>query len=162
MLLSDNLLARFWAKVAKGMPDECWLWTAAIGTHGYGVFGIMDGTKTVTSHRLSYEIHNGPIPIGKSILHSCDVRACCNPGHLRSGTHRDNTDDMLRRNRHPRGEAHCCAVLTADKVIAARRRHRALGESWAQLGRHFGVEPSTIRDAIIGRNWAHINAFEEI
>jgi hypothetical protein len=43
---------RFWAKVAKG--DGCWLWTASLGSSGYGQF-MLNGRPRL-AHRLSYEL----------------------------------------------------------------------------------------------------------
>lgn len=79
---------RFWAKVDKAGPGGCWLWTAAIDTHGYGAFRL-EG-RTVKAHRLAVELERGPIPDGLVIDHLCRVRHCVNPGHLEPVTNREN------------------------------------------------------------------------
>jgi hypothetical protein len=82
---------RFWAKVDKGGPDDCWLWTARVNTRrqGYGVF--WDGATKVGAHRFSYELANGPIPAGMTVDHTCYVTACVNPSHLRVLTRSENS-----------------------------------------------------------------------
>ena len=94
---SANPQTRFWAKVIKRNPDECWPWTAA-RTGGYGYFGL-DG-RLVYAHRLSWEWANGQrIPDGMWILHSCDNPPCVNPAHLSLGTQLDDVRDMDRKGR---------------------------------------------------------------
>jgi hypothetical protein len=98
---------RFWAKVAKGGPEECWLWLATKNNHGYGMIwaGKPDGNKTL-AHRVSYELHFGPIPTdttlyhGITVLHRCDTPACVNPAHLFLGTQTINVADKVQKGRH--------------------------------------------------------------
>lgn len=98
-----TLEERFWSKVDKRSPDECWPWTAYLRRDGYGEIGI-EGGKTALSFRVAYELVKGPIPAGLRIDHvchngdlscpggvTCRHRACCNPGHLEAVTAKENT-----------------------------------------------------------------------
>jgi HNH endonuclease len=78
---------RFWEKVEKNKTD-CWEWTAA-KLKGYGWFNI--GGKSVSAHRLSYEMLVGDIPEGLQLDHLCRNRGCVNPDHLEPVTPRVNT-----------------------------------------------------------------------
>jgi hypothetical protein len=84
---------RFWSKVDRRGPDECWPWIGLRQTaRGYGVFS--QGNRSVRAHRFVYELRVGPIPAGYSIDHrchkvdecaggpTCPHRLCCNPAHL--------------------------------------------------------------------------------
>lgn len=84
---------RFWSKVEK--TDGCWNWVAGRLATGYGSF---DGN--LKSHRVSYEMANGPIPDGMMIDHICHNRLCVNPGHLRLATAKENVENFtgLRSN----------------------------------------------------------------
>ena len=87
---------RFWAKVNRQGPVECWLWIGAKMPNGYGSFGATAGTKgTVYAHRYAYTLLVGPIPEGLWIDHLCRIRLCVNPAHLEPVTPREN---LMRGN----------------------------------------------------------------
>ena len=95
--MNDSALpARFWAKVR--ITNDCWLWTAAVQSKGYGSFAV--GGVTYQAHRLAYEDRHGPIPDGLQIDHLCRVRQCVNPDHMEPVTSVENT----RRGFFDRGE----------------------------------------------------------
>ncbi len=117
-----SLEERFWRRVQKAGPNECWEWTGGKAPNGYGI--ISKGGKSagaMSAHRASYMIANGaPAPSDLVVMHSCDNRGCVNPNHLRLGTVRDNTADMdakgRRRTVAPLGEGNGKSVLNADLV----------------------------------------------
>jgi hypothetical protein len=77
---------RFWAKVDKS--GDCWQWTAAKCSRGYGAFGV--DRKPRRAHRVAYELVVGPIPDGLELDHLCRNPSCVNPEHLEPVTHREN------------------------------------------------------------------------
>lgn len=90
---------RFWEKVEIRGPDECWPWLASVERFGYGrCKGPND--RPDRSHRVSYEIANGPIPKGAFVRHVCDNPRCVNPTHLVLGTVQDNNQDRHERGRY--------------------------------------------------------------
>lgn len=86
MAKRQPVMPRFLAKVNK--TDSCWLRTARIERNGYGRFWL-DGRQR-GAHRVSYELHVGPIPAGLVIDHLCRVHACVNPQHLEPVTAAEN------------------------------------------------------------------------
>ena len=150
-----RLIVRFWSKVDRRGPDECWEWKASRKANGYGQIGI--GRRAISSaHRLSYFLHYGPIPDGASILHSCDNRACQNPRHLRPGSAADNYKDMVDRNRRviARGEQTGASSITAEVALAVWTS--PLGERDAASA--FGTTRSVVRHLRAGRSWTHVTA----
>lgn len=102
--------------------------------------------KNLKAHRVSWEIHYGPIPEGAVVMHSCDNPPCCNPSHLRLGTQRENLADMREKSRgvttHFTGERNPAAKLTWAQVGSIRERHSA-GESARSLAREYGINHKT-------------------
>lgn len=100
-----NLLLRKFEE--RCVPDPscgCWLWTGTIDAYGYGsMFLARTGNiRTIQkAHRLSWELHYGPIPDGLCVLHKCDVRSCVNPQHLFLGTPSQNVEDCISKGRAP-------------------------------------------------------------
>lgn len=88
---------RFWQKVDKHDPDECWQWTGAVNDWGYGA--IWDGYRLVYAHRLSWEMHGGTIPDTYTLDHLCFNRACVNPRHLEAVPHLVNVQRAWKRRR---------------------------------------------------------------
>lgn len=92
MLVMMSFAQRFWSKVDRDGPvtdgelGACWLWTASVGTSGYGQFLIekRDGRSIRRkAHRLAWEIARGSPPAtGTLVLHKCGNRRCVNPSHL--------------------------------------------------------------------------------
>lgn len=149
---ASDPVPRFWSFVLKVEETEggCWLWQGAVGSHGYG--SIYAYGRQVLVHRLSWEIHNGPIPKGMHVLHHCDVRRCIRPNHLFLGTNKDNHADAQLKGRLPAGEAHKSSKLTALQVQEIRRRS-SLGESRRSVSRDFDITPQTVGKIVRGERW---------
>jgi hypothetical protein len=104
---------RFWEKVDKNGPTmphmttSCWMWSASKDGSGYGWIGLGNGSLG-KAHRVSFEIHYGPLMEGECALHHCDNPPCVRPDHLFKGTQKDNADDREAKGRHPHptGEAY--------------------------------------------------------
>ena len=153
------LIDRFWSRVDKS--GDCWVWTAATTNGGYGV--IRDtgrNGKIIRAHRLSWELHNGPIPAGIEVCHRCDNPPCVNPAHLFLGTHQDNVTDTVNKGRAsgggPRGALHHQAKLTEAQVLDIRAVYAAGAASQRQLARKYNVDRGTIQHIVKRMVWTHI------
>ena len=89
---------RFWEKVDRRSDEECWEWTAALTSNGYGKLNRGGrGCGEIYAHRLSFEMHTGPIPDGYVIDHKCHNTACVNPAHLQAVTQKQNMENLALR-----------------------------------------------------------------
>lgn len=98
---SEKQIQKFWEKVDRRGPDECWPWTArTFTTHTnraderYGQFA------SFIASRVAFFLVTGIDPGELIVRHACDNPLCCNRNHLLLGTYTDNGRD--RRLRGPR------------------------------------------------------------
>lgn len=148
--LSNERLAeieRLWSACMPEPNSGCWLWMQSLNHKGYGQVEFRG--KKAKAHRASWMASFGEIPEGQMVLHRCDNRACINPAHLFLGTAKDNTDDMVRKNRAPNRK------LTVEAVREIRAR-KARGETYVSMAAEFGVCDGTLRQAGRGKNWSAV------
>ena len=81
--LTDEDADRFWQKVNRQGPADCWPWLAGKTRSGYGQFVIRHHGHR--AHRIAFTLMERPLERGESISHSCGDRACCNPAHMEIG-----------------------------------------------------------------------------
>lgn len=145
----DRLLRR----VYVGGADECWPWRFTVNNYRFPYGSYRFSGQTQKAHRVSWQLHYGPIPNGMSVCHKCDNPPCINPAHLFLGTHAENMADMASKGRAgaPRGEASKCAKLTADQVLSAKRDLAT--DTVSEVARRFGVAHSTMRRIKTGEGW---------
>jgi len=157
---------RFWEKVDKRGPSQCWNWMGCKkGKYG----GFRFRGKMVRTHRVAFELCIGPIPPTQNCLHKCDNTMCVNPSHLLLGTQKQNVADMFARKRDNRpkgdrhylrkaprfGEANNVAKLTESEVIKIRAR-LAQKIPQREIAVEFRVHQGTICAINRRKAWSHI------
>ena len=77
---------------------DCWLWTRAKNTNGYGY--VCFEKQFYRTHILSYMLAHGLTerPVGV-VMHTCDTPSCINPEHLVLGTQEENSRDKSHKGR---------------------------------------------------------------
>jgi hypothetical protein len=143
-------IRRFWAKVDRGMPDECWLWRGARMKGGYGNFAA-GMRRWVGAHVFSCELAYGQVPDGMQVNHTCKkTRHCVNPRHLYAGTRKQNSEDQIRDGTKRSGERHGRAKLTE----AQARSILSDARPYAHISRDYGISEPAISFIKTGKTWA--------
>jgi len=112
--------------------------------------------KEIGYHRWLWEQHNGTIPPGQVVRHKCDNPKCINIDHLEIGTHQDNVNDKMQRDRHyaVKGIEHGQHKLTDAQVLGIRAKHNIVKKRI--LAEQYGVTVRTIQDIQYRKSWKHI------
>lgn len=146
-LVYCSLKCRFWSKVIKRGPDECWDWTASKIPKGYGMFKYKG--HLVKAHRFVWFLTYGSIPGNLHVLHKCDNESCCNPSHIFLGTQTDNSIDMVRKFRQWNQKLTQQQVKTIKIELAKGIIHRLLAKKYK-------VARQTIGKINTGECWSHV------
>lgn len=155
-MVDTKLKERFFNFIER--DGDCWIWIGHVTQNGYGQ--IKYKSKALAAHRLSYEIHKGPISEGMYICHSCDNPRCVNPEHLWEGTHTDNMRDMYAKGRQRfnpvKGQDNRASKLTEAQVVYIKQQLK-LGVKQRTLAIQFNVSDAAIHYIKTGEVWAHID-----
>jgi len=169
-----DLATRFWSRVNRRGPDECWPFLGKVNAGGgHGMFHECvrqpNGTyRQLLAHRVAYQLHHGADPGERCVCHRCDNPPCCNPAHLFLGTNKDNVHDARAKGRMCVGEANGHATLTAAQVAEIRAALASAPRSsggarlaWGvldELAKRYGVSRHAISDIHNGRSWSPMTA----
>jgi hypothetical protein len=163
-LFHPDIERRFWSHVVRRTKDECWEWTLACTPKGYGRPRVLG--RNYMAHRLAWAFHHRQLPpVDRMVLHHCDNPPCCNPAHLRLGTHIDNMHDRKARGRYAgsarhlpirRGEEVALAKLTDQQVIHVRKRYATGDYRYIDLATEYGVSITAIWSIVREKTWRHL------
>lgn len=156
----DEALRYIAERTAPSNDRGCRMWTGdkrGNPRYAYNSYPVAHiEARKFSAHRLQWELLRGPIPDGMLVCHHCDNPLCMNVEHHFLGTHKDNTQDMIRKGRKAdaRGEKAGGAKVTAAQVAEIRAR-RAAGEQQKDLAREFGLGEMQVSRIVRGQRWAH-------
>ncbi|WP_409430255.1 hypothetical protein ACJEIK_21540 [Mycobacterium sp. SMC-16] len=137
-------IARFFAHVVRGPErQDCWLWTGAIGSDGYGRFALRRGgwrhVMMVRPPRYALAVARAGQPLQGDVraLHECDVTLCVRVvgaeeiaagvrAHVTAGTQQENMEQMAARGR---GGGRPRVIARGAGLRARRERALALREA---------------------------------
>lgn len=147
---------RFWSKVKRGAPDECWPWVGFRKSSGHGLTSY----KSMPCHasRKAWILTHGPISSELCVNHRCDNASCCNPSHMYLGSRADNMVDLWNKTPPDERIGGRKCVLT-DKELDELWKMRRSGALLRDCANHFGVHIATICRYITARRKLALKKF---
>jgi len=125
-------------------------------TNSKGYIQIRYKGRTQYLHRIVCSLFHGEPSSNQLVLHSCDNRKCCNPKHLSWGYAKDNTLDMLKKQRHRTvpalGSMNAQSKLTEEIVLIIKNSKL----SGIKLALKYKVSPTVISNIRLGKSWLHV------
>lgn len=112
----------------------CWEWTKS-GDGRYGHFHML-GVR-FKAHVAAAILWDGIVLRSRVLRHQCDNTACCNPGHLKPGTQKQNRQEASERGRAVGLTKK--QVTRVRRLLASKRKH-----SHAEIGRRVGCHGTTV------------------
>ena len=139
-----------------GDKSQCWPWQLIPGGgkgRGKPRPYISIGGRKVIVTRIVYELFKGvTLRDDDLICHTCDFSLCCNPDHLYIDTHKDNTNDMIERDRHG---------LPAHVIRRIRTLLQRPDLTHAAIGELYGVDRSVITRIANNKLHTHSNDYPD-
>ncbi len=93
----EHAMGRVKRKCTENLITGCWEANYLKPGKGYGNIDYL-GQTGLQLHRLAFKAANPDVNmLGKVVRHLCGNRACCNPAHLKLGSHLENMHDSAKR-----------------------------------------------------------------
>jgi len=150
LFLDKKDIERFYKNISIKNMDECWDWKLRPNEDGYGKFKVKG--KTLLAHRVSYFISHKTLGENMLVCHTCDNTICVNPHHLFLGKPKDNSSDMVSKNRQAFGDKNGRSKLSWELVGTIRSLFSS-GVSQSKLAKKFHVSDFVIWGIVHNKLW---------
>ena len=141
--------------------NDCWecFYHPKCGGRNKEYISVVINGKRNYLHRASYLTYKGKIEKGLEVMHVCDNPICCNPDHLKLGTHKENNDDKVSKNRQLKGSDVGNSILKEEDVLKIIELcNQGLFEK--DIAKIFNVNRDTVHAIKRGKLWSHITGIE--
>lgn len=141
----EAAIKRFWSQVRRARSSErCWPWNGEADRGGYWRTSFLG--RFWNSHRLAWHLTHGHdleevLPTDVYVRHTCDVKLCCNPAHLVTGSAQDNSNDSVQRGRTNGGKPPGCSHRDLKPEIF---RLAELGRKKSEIAKELGMSERNV------------------
>lgn len=140
--LSFNEQMRFWMKIDRKSPNECWLWTGK--KTGSGRPTVHVRKVQYIAARIMYRLQFDTDPGELFVCHDCfpnpDNILCINPSHLWLGTQAENSQDYFDKGGKP---SYGNQRLTDEQQELVKALY-SQGLPVEQIAQRFGIHRRTV------------------
>jgi len=152
----DGEVRSCWSRGFRRTLTDTWQALKPIRRGRYLTVNLSDGGRKVARfvHRLVLEAFVGPRPEGMVCCHDDGDPANNRVENLRWDTYQSNSNDMLRHGTRLIGSA--ARSKLDEGEVAAIRRSRSEGVSFAELASTYGVSHQNVQAIVYRRSWRHL------
>lgn len=156
--IDADVVQRFIKFIRVDQNTNSWIWVGGITGRGYGGFWYKG--KTVSAHRFSYELVNGPISKDLFVCHKYEElgRHNVNPDHLFLGDGTENMQDASTKGRLPYGVKNVNAKLLERQVIEIRNSTL----TYQALSLKYGVSKAKISHIKRNQSWQKLGNVQPV
>lgn len=108
--------------------------------------------KNITLHRWIFFLNNGFLP--EVVMHTCDNLKCINPLHLKAGTFKENSEDMVNKKRQAYGERNGGNKLKEMQVREIKQLIPKL--SLNQIAKKYNISKKMVLLIKQGKKWKYV------
>lgn len=127
----------------------------AIDHHKGGYARIQgDDGRIWQAHALAWTHRNGPVPKGMILMHLCDNPRCCNPDHMKIGTHKENAEHKMKNGRAGKIAGKDKAISIAEFFLGNP------GIDMSAISAKFQISVRTAINITTGRAWSKHTGIE--
>ncbi len=134
--------------------NGCWNYNLNRDKAGYGMSSYR--RQRLRIHRVSWIVFRGEIPKNSCVLHHCDNKSCCNPDHLFLGSHKENSEDMVKKNRNAHGSRAGSAKLIEIDVMNIRKFYNAGLYTQKELSIIYDIRQTKISEIVNLKSWKRV------
>ena len=127
--------------------DHCVYWPFYLYANGYGYVFFQDADRP--AHRVSLILACGKDHPGLDASHTCHIRRCVNPRHLKWKTRSENLLDRAYGGTVNRGENNGKAKLTRADVASIHKDKRVQHV----IAKDYGIAQATVSKIKLGQRW---------